>query len=232
MATCDEEYEYNWDVYDIIEHATLVVREEWIDCSINADHCDCFRIRGASIEGLDLNMESELAKIGNVSWIEINLAKASVPGEKFHKIFGVTCECFNLYVSLFKFGTSQFKPIVLKMLGYDKTPNHILLVDSLEILPEYRKKGVTQKVLKALLNQFWHNHGVLAVSISPLQVSYANNEEDHGDSNFCKMMGYDDMSTDYDVVRKKLVRHFKKMGLKKAPKLDFMISDFSDELNF
>ena len=100
----------------------------------------------------------------------------------------------------------------------------ILLVDKIEVLPEFRGNNLTSIVFEEVDKVFEDKSYINMLKSFPLQLSAANKDAEYVVEGWEKEMGYDKLSEklDEDKARTKLNEHYKKQGYEKIKNTEYM----------
>jgi len=109
---------------------------------------------------------------------------------------------------------------IKKELCINKKNNNLLVFHWLEIYKEYRKFGLGDKIVKAVLRRYGDNCGAIVVLPYPLQYSQKATESKKR-SEWMKKMKFTEFKTvDEKTAFKKVEGFWKRMGFKKVPYYD------------
>lgn len=173
-------------------------------------------IRLSSSEGVKV-------RVGSFSIIIIDVEAAVNAKEDLFDVFDCssrTIDYFDLYASDF-----DFAPNVIEALGGEDrwTPN-MLILERLEILPKYRRRGYGLRVLRWLQFHFSTGCGLVAMKPFPLQFEGGTPEENKDKPEFAKL-GLDQFRDSFDGALEKLRAHYGRLGFIEVSGTQFMVVD-------
>ncbi len=115
----------------------------------------------------------------------------------------------DYYEALFDFDTGEVKESIQEQLDSFQI-GEILILDRIEVLPAHRKRGLGLAVACSFIDTFGGNTHGLAVGLPhPLQFSAEGKE-----SEWSKMMQFENLPTDEKLATKKLEDYWAKLGMK------------------
>ena len=175
-----------------------------------------------SIEGeiLSLNEEGAESLIGKLRAFYADLDGASNVGLDPYYILDLLAATAPFYHSLFDAKTNDFKRSVYRVASNDIINLNLLILDRLEILPEYRGKGLGLACLYRCIQQYWHGCALVTLKCFPLQ--FENDEDDVRDE-WQKRMNLGRLGKDHDICRSKLEKYYQRLGFKKVRGTEIMI---------
>ncbi|MDY6895926.1 MAG: GNAT family N-acetyltransferase, partial [Thermotogota bacterium] len=88
----------------------------------------------------------------------------------------------------------------------------LLIIDKLELLPEYRGKGLGEKIISHIIKRFLGGAGLVA--IKPLSSKFDDPAETDQKEWWC-LMNYKEFSRNIDVSKDKLYNYFESLGFEK-----------------
>lgn len=120
------------------------------------------------------------------------------------------------------FGSSapDFSHQVLEMLDYDIFGGNLLILDRLEILPQYRGKGIGLRVLHHMIERFSPGAAVVAMKPFPLQFEFPSSD---AQKRWRARLGLDQLSTDKGLATEKLRQYYSKLGFLRLSGTPMMI---------
>lgn len=153
----------------------------------------------------------ELAAKGHFSHILFSLAMDS--GYPLLSVMDASQSILEMSEVLFEW--DEHKDFWDKLDDYfeDHPPIHtdVCFLESLEILPAFRKKGLTKMVLRDLARKYHHSCGLWVLKVFPLQHK-SRSEEDKKDAWYQKMR-YDELEEDFEKSKYKLFHLYQSLGL-------------------
>lgn len=131
------------------------------------------------------------------------------------------------YVVLYDAGSSPV-PAAIKAIGEEPFFfANLLILDRLELLPEFRGRGLGLLILRRLIERFSAGTGVVAMKPFPLQFEVARHD---GPGEWSKALALETYSKDKRATMAKLQRYYAKLGFKKVAGTDLMIRATEDPL--
>lgn len=126
------------------------------------------------------------------------------------------------YSTLFDIETEEVNPIIFNLLGYETSEMNFLIIDRIEILPEFRGKGLSKYVLEEAVKMFSNKTFAVVLEPFPLQdePEDAKSEET---KEWDKMMDYKTFKDDKTEAKEALVNHYKNLGFIEIPESGFML---------
>jgi GNAT superfamily N-acetyltransferase len=112
-------------------------------------------------------------KIGTLILYMVEAGRAMNEGVSLFDVMdcldGDSCDCF---ANLYDLDTEQLKPEVEKLISEDRATRwDIMLIERLELLPEYRGRGLGKSIALRAIEKLGENCGVITCLPVPLQFS-------------------------------------------------------------
>lgn len=123
-------------------------------------------------------------------------------------IFDYTQETCDYYAAIFDGRTLDPCPELRRLFKGEVWPGNTLILDRLEIMPEFRGYNLGLAVMPRLIERFGAGAGVVAIKPFPLQRELTGQEEDKWRQ---KMRG-DDFEQNLPRATARLRRHYVKLG--------------------
>ncbi len=158
--------------------------------------------------------------IGKVRLFYLDLAAVFDTNGSLHDLFDIRSETAPFYSALIDYKTGDFKPNLEKILGEYICDLNVLIVDRLEILPEFRGKKIGLACLGWCLQQYAHACGVVALKCFPLQFECA----EMGEPAWRREMQFGKLSRDRKTSLAKLKKYYASLGFKVLPGNDIMVA--------
>jgi GNAT superfamily N-acetyltransferase len=135
-------------------------------------------------------------------------------------LFDIRGETEPFYSALIDHETGDFRSDVESILGEYILGLNVLIVDRLEILPEFRGKNIGLECLRRCLQQYARECGVVALKCFPLQF------EDKGISEpaWRRKMQLGKLSKDHKRSSAKLRKYYGSLGFKALPGDNIMVA--------
>ena len=133
------------------------------------------------------------------------------------------------YSALYDSKTNEFKESVLKLFEYEVFNINLLILDRLEILPEYRGKGLGLACLYRCMQQYQHGCGLVVLKPFPLQFETIreSGEKDDRDEredqeSWRQSLILKEFGTDQKACTRKLEKYYQRLGFIKIPRTEVM----------
>lgn len=160
---------------------------------------------------------------GKFSVFIVDVESAVNDRESIFEIFDWSSRTID-YFDLYENGL-EFKPKVLKAMGGETrwAPN-ILILDRLELLPQYRRRENGLRTLRWMQHQFGAGCGIVAMKPFPLQFEGGPPEEKSEDPDFIRLR-LDEYDSNYERALRKLRSHYARLGFGQVPGTPYMVAD-------
>lgn len=129
------------------------------------------------------------------------------------------------FAPLFGVSAPEFERSVYNALLCLPQNSNLLILDRVELLPEFRGQRLGLKVIKHVIRRFGNGASVVALKPYPLQFEYCRETSD-----WRKKMGLKSLESDRAKARRKLVTYYASIGFLELPKTPYMI--FSPDMRF
>lgn len=180
----------------------------------------------AKIEGAIICYDGETddeSLAGKVRMYYANVEGAEYDGESRYFVFDSESDDTERYYSVLFNKTGAFKESVLKATESDGLFRNVLIIDRLEILPEYRGKGLGLTCLYRCVKQYGHGCSVVAIYPFPLQFGIVDHVD--SDKQWQERMRFDQFSDNENASLKKLERYYARLGFVKISRTGVMALD-------
>jgi hypothetical protein len=158
--------------------------------------------------------------IGKVRLFYLDLAAVFETKDNLHDLFDIRPETAPFYSALIDYETGDFKPYLEEVLGEYICDMNVLIVDRLEILPEFRGKEIGLAPLVWCLQQYARQCGVVALKCFPLQFERA----EMGEPEWRREMQFGKLSRDHKRSSAKLKKYYGSLGFKVLPEDGVMVA--------
>lgn len=158
--------------------------------------------------------------MGKVRLFYLDLGAVFDTNDSVHDLFDIRPETAPFYSALIDYETGDFKSNLEKILGEYICDLNVLIVDRLEILPEFRGKKIGLACLRWCLQQYAHACGVVALKCFPLQFECA----EMGEPAWRREMQFGKLSRDRKTSSAKLKKYYASLGFKVLPGNDIMVA--------
>jgi len=146
--------------------------------------------------------------IGKIHAERIDLGAAYDQKASVMEIFDSSSELYEVYVALFNLKTDGF----LDALELETPFGDILVIHSIEVIPEYRGRNLGLLAMLQTIKTF--GGGCVVAAIKPFPLQFTGKVTD-------------DNEAEFNRGQKKLRDHWKKLGFKRAMKTDFYYMDLT-----
>jgi GNAT superfamily N-acetyltransferase len=144
----------------------------------------------------------------------INVDKCVVDGVKLYGVMhAYSAETAEIYESLFNPHSDELQKNVKDLLG-GVTFRNILVINRVEILPEYRGMGLGLATMWNLIRRHSAGCGIVVLKAFPFQFR-AGRSNDLEESDWNKKMGYDPYIHTMEFAHEKLLFHVMKLGFER-----------------
>jgi hypothetical protein len=126
-------------------------------------------------------------------------------------LFDIRAETEPFYSALLDFETENFKPDLEQILGEYILDLNLLIIDRLEILPEFRGNNIGLECLRRCLQQYARGCGVVALKCFPLQFEGPG----LGDPGWRRKMQLGKLSKDEKRSLAKLKKYYDSLGTRR-----------------
>jgi GNAT superfamily N-acetyltransferase len=161
-----------------------------------------------TVAGLDEQDQKIVAGRFRLTYIDVCAAMNA--GASVFDIFDNTQETCDYFPAIFDIETLDPSPELMRLFREDMWPGNVLILDRLEILPEFRGHNLGLVVMRRLIERFGAGAGIVAIKPFPLQCELAGKEEDE----WRQKMRLDDFEQSLPRATARLRRHYAKLGFK------------------
>jgi GNAT superfamily N-acetyltransferase len=182
----------------------------------------CQNIHGKLLANLSYDGTNE-SLVGKLFGRKLLLDDALNADFDFYGIFDNYSSTFDIGEVIFDFESGDYKKILLE--HYENTVSHLnlLILERIEILPDFRKNEIGKKFLKDFYNNFHQGCDLVVLKVFPIQLEF---DSPLGRDEFWhKKMEYNNLEKDEELAKYKLLNFYTKMGFEFIPEL-------SDDLVF
>lgn len=158
---------------------------------------------------------------GRFRLIYIDVCAALNARASVFDIFDCTQETCDYFSAIFDIETLGPSSALTHLFKEDVWPGNVLIVDRLEILPEFRGHNLGLVVMRGLIERFGAGAGVVAIKPFPIQRELSSQEEDE----WRQKMRLGDFEQNLSRATATLRRHYAKLGFKFMKGTPFMFRD-------
>ncbi|MBD5770749.1 hypothetical protein [Marinomonas colpomeniae] len=119
---------------------------------------------------------------------------------------------------IFGKNSTGFSDLVMETLNHSINDENLLILDRVELLPEFRGEKIGLKALRHMMTRFSAGAGIVALKAFPLQY------EAHRDDDLWRSkLLLEDFESNQNFSIEKLKNYYEKLGFKRLPDTDIMI---------
>ena len=200
----------------------ITVSDVNIKFSVSMSTWDDFDDHSTRIEGtiVCVDKKGNERTVGRVRLFYLDIGAVYDTNDNLHDLFDIRPETAPFYSALIDHETGDFKAELERILGEYICDLNVLIVDRLEILPEFRGKKIGRACLLWCLRQYAHECGVLALKCFPLQFECAA----LGEPTWRRKMQFGKLGRDRKRSHAKLRKYYGSLGFKALPGDDIMVA--------
>lgn len=193
----------------------------WIEFTSSASTDNDLENESICIQGtirfLDSRNRRRIA--GELRMFYLDLDAAGEANEGVFHLFDMRGETEPFYSELLDPKTGWFKSNVEKVLGGEIYGTNVLIIDRLQILPEFRGNKIGLACLNRCIQQYAHGFEVIALKCFPLQfqVEWAS------ENGWGSKMELAKFSKDRKKSFAKLRKYYSSLGFRALPRSDIMV---------
>lgn len=176
-------------------------------------------VTNGKVVGID--EAGQAAQVGRFRLSYIDVSAAINAGASVFDTFDCTQETCDYYPAIFDMETEAPSPELTRLFKGDIWPGNVLILDRLEILPEFRGHNLGLLVMRRMIERFGAGVSVVAIKPFPLQHECGRDEE----GGWRQKMRLDDFDKDFRRAVAKLRRYYGKLGFKFMKGTPFMFLD-------
>lgn len=160
----------------------------------------------------------QTVEVGRFRLFYIDVWAAVNAGASVFDIFDHTQEICDYYPAIFDVGTLAPSPELRRLFKDEVWLGNTLILDRLQILPEFRGYSLGLAVMRRLIERFGAGAAVVAIKPFPLQRELIRHEEDE----WRQKMRLDDFEQNLSRATATLRRHYARLGFKLMKGTPFM----------
>jgi GNAT superfamily N-acetyltransferase len=196
------------------------VSDVYLEFSSSTSMGDEIEDYATCIEGTIKCLEEGGDDAGRVRLFYLNIGAAYDTNVSVFDLFDIRAETEPFYPALIDHETEDFKSDLTGILGEYICGLNVLIVDRIEILPEFRGKNIGRECLRRCLQHYGHGCGVVALKCFPLQFECAG----IGEAAWRRKMQFGKLSKDRKRSLAKLRKYYGSLGFKALPGDDIMVA--------
>jgi len=130
------------------------------------------------------------------------------------------------FQELYDLDENHFTARIEKLCGDGILFSNLLVIDRIEILPDFRGMGIADEVIQSLIRRFGHGVGVVAVKAFPLQLEKGYRSDSKTEA-WRNEMALDAFPKDIAKAKRSLKGFYKRLGFIPVPKTDLMVANLA-----
>jgi GNAT superfamily N-acetyltransferase len=164
----------------------------------------------------------EKTTVGRFKLYYIDVCAAINARASVFDVFDSRASTLDYFGAIFDYGTLNFSERLLRLFEPDFRGSwgNILILDRLEILPEFRHQNVGLLIMRRLIERFGAGAAVVAIKPFPLQCEYRRKGD--VDDEWTRGLQLTDFDKDNRRATAKLKRYYAKLGFKAMKGTPFM----------
>ena len=166
------------------------------------------------ISGYDINANKEIPRVGIIHAKIYHVTSMIYCDSSPIKILYEDDE-YELCDAILNFKNGFFKKSIINYKS--EIGSDIIIIDSIEILPDYRGNGITKMIIYDLCLKYLSSVGFIILKISPLQFEELN------ESSWVMKMELGDLETDVKTAYTKLKKFFKTCGFTRLKGINILL---------
>ena len=148
--------------------------------------------------------------IGKFRFYYVDVERAMNEREPIYHVFDDhSAEVEEYYEPIFGSEGYDFNENLLEVVNHEVSGYNLLILDRLEILPQYRRKMLGLKILHHMIDRFSTGASIAAMKPFPLQFEPI---KDEARKKWNDKMRLDQFPTDEDIAIEKLYAYYRKLG--------------------
>jgi GNAT superfamily N-acetyltransferase len=159
--------------------------------------------------------------IGRFGVYYMDVDRAINEGCSVFDLFDAYSQTAEYYRALFGRDAPDFSSRVRKLVDDEIWGSNVLILDRLELLPEYRGKGLGLNLMRHLIKRFGYGAAIVAIKPFPLQFEFAPNCE--GEKEWRSKLRLDAFTKSHRAGTTKLVDYYGRLGFRRVGRSPFMV---------
>ncbi len=158
----------------------------------------------------DLGKYEDREFIGRFRVYYVDIERAMNQREPIYNVFdGHSAEVEEFYEPIFRSEGYDFNENLLEIVNHEVSSYNLLILDRLEILPQYRRKKLGLTILHHMIERFSAGASIVAMKPFPLQFEQIGDEDK---KKWRDKMGLDQFPTNENIAKEKLYTYYRKLG--------------------
>ncbi|MFC1779435.1 hypothetical protein ACFLZU_03760 [Thermodesulfobacteriota bacterium] len=147
-------------------------------------------------------------EVGRVVYYHVDIESAmKEDGISPHDLLDTCRSTYSFHYDLYDVETLSFKESFLEIIGYGGWSRNILIIDRIEILPEYRGEGLAKEAINEAIRLFSSRADVAVLMADPLQF-----EPNRDSPEWDKKMRLGELEQEREKANKALVSFYEGLG--------------------
>ncbi len=168
----------------------------------------------------DDNDERKL--VGKFRTYYVDVERAIDEGEPIFEVLDAhSSHLVEYFEPLFGSEAPDFSNHLLELLDHEVIGNNLLILDRLEILPQYRGKGLGLSVLRHMIARL--SFGASLVALKPFPLQFETTSDTEAEKKWRAMLRLDQLPTDEDAATEKLCQYYKRLGFRRLSGTPMMV---------
>jgi len=159
--------------------------------------------------------------VGKFRLYYVDVERAINEGMPLFNVFDAHSHIVEYYDAVFGSNAPDFSDRLIKLLNHDVLGSNVLVLDRLEILPQYRGSKLGLSIMRHMIRRFAAGAAIVAIKPFPLQFEV---EPSSGDERKWRTdLGLVQLPKDKRVATKKLCDYYSKLGFLRISRTPFMV---------
>lgn len=159
--------------------------------------------------------------VGKFRLYYVDVERAVNEGMPVFDMLDAHAHTVEYYEPIFGSNAPEFSDRLTKLLHHDVLGSNLLILDRLEILPEYRGKELGLSVMRHMMRRFSAGAAVVAIKPYPLQFEAGPSGED--EKKWRADFGLGQLPRDKRLATKTLCDYYSKLGFVRISRTPFMV---------
>ncbi len=125
------------------------------------------------------------------------------------------------FICLYEMGTTDFTDSFIKLMNEEVWNSNLLIIDRIEILPDFRGKGLAERMINDAIKLFSATADIVVLKPFPLQFEYKDPEDTP--EKWEKMMQLDQLNQNELLAKKRLSSFYQSLGFKPVEDGELMV---------
>lgn len=170
---------------------------------------------------LSVDADDARSLVGKFRIYYVDVGRAVDEGMPVFDVFDSYSHTVGYYDAIFGAKSPDFSDRLMKLLNYDVVGSNVLILDRLEVLPQYRRRGVGLRIMRNMMKRFGGGAAVVAIKPFPLQFEVEPSNED--ERKWRTELGLGQLPKNEPVATKKLRDYYGRLGFLRVSRTPFMV---------